>query len=421
MLIPSIDLSRGRIVQLEQGERMKIERRDIDVVINRLSLLGPLAVIDIDAAKEEGDNRELIKTIARANEIRAGGGIRTPEEARKLLSLGAEKVIIGSALFPEGTFSPEMLEKFRRAVGRERIIAALDTRDGRIVAKGWRKATKESPDEKLLTQLEKGAWGILATSVEREGMMQGPDIKGIERLLQKTALPVTAAGGITSVRDIRTISSMGAHVQVGMALYTGKLPAEEAFTAALTYDEKGLIPVIAENEDGEILMMAWANDDSLRTSLESGFLSFYSRSRQRLWTKGESSGNTLSLMAFRPDCDSDTLRAVVRPAGPVCHTGEESCFGSLPFSLEKLYDTIEERFKNPSPGSYTATLTDTLVREKIMEEAGELVEGTDRDNKVWEAADLLYFVTVLLQKEGISFKEVLAELRRRRWRLRCSQ
>jgi phosphoribosyl-ATP pyrophosphohydrolase/phosphoribosyl-AMP cyclohydrolase len=421
MLIPSMDLSKGRIVQLEQGETVKIEREDKDAVIKELSPLGPVAVIDIDAAKEEGENRRLIREITRTCEARVGGGIRSPEEAKEILSLGAEKVILGSALFPHGTFSAEALKKFQQVVGRERIIAALDTRDGRIVAKGWRKATKETPDERLMEQLEKRVWGILATCVDREGLMQGADIAGIKRLLQKTSLPVTAAGGVHTLDEIEKITMSGAHVQVGMALYTGKLQAEEAFAAALKYDEKGLIPVIAENEEGETLMMAWANRESLQRTLKSGLLTFYSRSRERLWTKGETSGNTLSLIAFRPDCDSDTVRAVVRPAGPVCHTREESCFGNLPFSLEKLYVTIQERFKNPSPGSYTATLTDTLVREKILEEARELVEGTDRGNKVWEAADLLYFVTVLLQKEGISFKEVLAELRRRSWRVRCSK
>ena len=418
MLIPSMDLSKGRIVQLEQGETLKIERIDVEAVIKELSPLGPVAVIDIDAAKKEGENRNLIKRIALACEARVGGGVRTPEEAREILSMGAQKVILGSALFPDGTFCAEALKKFQQAVGRERIIAALDTRGGKVVTKGWRKATNEYPDERLLEQLEEGVWGILATNVEREGLMQGADIGGIERLVKKTALPVTAAGGITSVGEIRKISALGAHVQVGMAIYTGALSGAEAFTAALKYNEKGLIPVIAENEEGETLMMAWADEESLQKTLKSGLLTFYSRSRKKMWTKGETSGNVMRFLRFRPDCDSDTLRAVVRPAGPACHTGEESCFGNLSFSLEKLYRIIGDRFQNPPPGSYTATLNDTLVREKIMEEARELVEGTDRENKIWEAADLLYFVTVLLQKEEISFKEVLAELRRRSWRVR---
>ncbi|HDS02398.1 MAG TPA: phosphoribosyl-ATP diphosphatase [Firmicutes bacterium] len=419
MLIPSIDLSQGRVVQLEQGERLKIERKDIDTVIGELAPLGPVAVIDIDAAREEGENRGVIKEIARKCEIRVGGGVRSPEEARELLSLGAEKVIIGSAFFPGGAFSAETLEKFRQAIGRERIIAALDTRNGKILTKGWRNTTQESADEKLLEELDKGVWGILATNVEREGLMQGGDILGIESLVKKTALPVTAAGGISTKEEIAKITSLGAHVQLGMALYSRTLSSGDAFTAALNYTDKGLIPVIAENEEGQILMMAWANEESLKKTLKSGLLTFYSRSREKLWTKGESSGNVMKFRRFRSDCDSDTLRAVVFPAGPACHTGEGSCFGSLPFTLEKLYETIGERFKNAPPGSYTATLTDSLVREKIIEEARELVEGTDRANKVWEAADLLYFVTVLLQKEGISLNEIRAELRRRNWRSSC--
>jgi phosphoribosyl-ATP pyrophosphohydrolase/phosphoribosyl-AMP cyclohydrolase len=130
--------------------------------------------------------------------------------------------------------------------------------------------------------------------------------------------------------------------------------------------------------------------------------------------KGENSGNVLKLVRLRADCDRDALLATAEPAGPVCHTGAWSCFGTnRDYTLEFLQDIIRERFKNPKPGSYTATLDDELVREKIMEEAKELCEAKDKSEVVWEAADLLYFATVLMTRAGVDISEVLDELDRR--------
>jgi phosphoribosyl-ATP pyrophosphohydrolase/phosphoribosyl-AMP cyclohydrolase len=130
--------------------------------------------------------------------------------------------------------------------------------------------------------------------------------------------------------------------------------------------------------------------------------------------KGESSGNTLQLLSIRADCDRDALLAVVDPRGPVCHTGAWSCFNhERRYSWQFLQRIIADRFQNPSPGSYTATLDDELVREKIREEAGELCTAANHEEILWEAADLLYFMTTLLTREGISVEEVLGELDRR--------
>ena len=130
--------------------------------------------------------------------------------------------------------------------------------------------------------------------------------------------------------------------------------------------------------------------------------------------KGENSGNTLKLLRLRADCDRDALLATVEPAGPVCHTGAWSCFNvNRNFSWEFLQTIIADRFSNPVPGSYTATLDDELVREKITEEAEEFCAAKTHEDKVWEAADLLYFATVLMTKEGVTVAEVLDELARR--------
>jgi phosphoribosyl-ATP pyrophosphohydrolase/phosphoribosyl-AMP cyclohydrolase len=130
--------------------------------------------------------------------------------------------------------------------------------------------------------------------------------------------------------------------------------------------------------------------------------------------KGEHSGNTLGLLRMRADCDRDAILATVEPAGPVCHTGAYSCFETgRRYGWEYLRALVAERLRNPVPGSYTATLDDELVREKIIEEAQELCEAKTRDEQIWEAADLLYFTTVLMARSGLSVEDVLNELDRR--------
>ncbi|WP_304224055.1 phosphoribosyl-ATP diphosphatase, partial [Gracilinema caldarium] len=148
-------------------------------------------------------------------------------------------------------------------------------------------------------------------------------------------------------------------------------------------------------------------------TFQRGNLCFYSRSRNKLWMKGESSGNTLKLLRLRADCDRDTLLATVVPSGPTCHTGNWTCFTDQRYTWELLQSIVTERFRNPKPGSYTATLDDERVREKVMEEAEEVCTAKTHDEIVWEVADLLYFTTVLMTRAGVSVAEVMAELDRR--------
>jgi phosphoribosyl-ATP pyrophosphohydrolase/phosphoribosyl-AMP cyclohydrolase len=161
-------------------------------------------------------------------------------------------------------------------------------------------------------------------------------------------------------------------------------------------------------------MTGFADGEALRETFKRGNLCFHSRTRTTLWMKGESSGHTLRVLRLRADCDRDAVLAVVEPAGPVCHTGAYTCFDTgRRYTWEYLQGIIAGRLRNPSPGSYTAALDDDLVREKVMEEAGEVCTAKTRDEIVWEAADLLYFTTVLMTRAGVGVEEVLAELDRR--------
>jgi len=162
------------------------------------------------------------------------------------------------------------------------------------------------------------------------------------------------------------------------------------------------------------LMTGFTDAEALGETFKRGNVCFYSRTRNKLWMKGENSGNVLKLEKIRADCDRDALLATAAPAGPVCHTGMWSCFtAERKYTLDFLHDIVTERFRNPAPGSYTATLDDDLTREKIMEEAQELCEAETREQIIWEAADLLYFITVLTSRGGITVREIFDELDRR--------
>jgi phosphoribosyl-ATP pyrophosphohydrolase/phosphoribosyl-AMP cyclohydrolase len=245
--------------------------------------------------------------------------------------------------------------------------------------------------------------------------MTGIDLAPVEVLRDAVSCGITAAGGVSTLGEIEALAALGCDVQLGMALYTGKIALADAFAASLNWKKAaGLIPVIAQSPDGQVLMTGFADREAVAETFKRGSLCFHSRTRNKLWMKGETSGNTLKLLRLRADCDRDAILAVAEPAGPVCHTGAWTCFDTgRRYTWEYLQAIIAERFRKPTPGSYTATLDDELVREKVLEEAEEVCTAKTHDEIVWEAADLLYFTTALITCAGVSVGEVLDELDRR--------
>jgi phosphoribosylformimino-5-aminoimidazole carboxamide ribotide isomerase len=229
MLIPSIDLQGGRIVQLVQGERLAIETDAIDEWIERLRGQPKVQLIDLDAAKGQGNNHDLVERICRELPCRVGGGIRTTERAQNLLARGATKVIIGSALFSETGVELKVARNFAEAVGAERLIGAVDSRGGQIVIHGWRTRLALTAVD-AVKSLEPFLAEFLYTHVDREGLMQGTDLDAIKAVAAATARRITAAGGITTMEEIDALDAMGIDAVVGMALYTGalKLPGRDS-------------------------------------------------------------------------------------------------------------------------------------------------------------------------------------------------
>ena len=429
MVIASIDMKDGSVVQLKNGKDLVLKRDDADALISDFDKYGEVAIIDLDQALRNTDekgntkNTPLLKSLLRKGNVRVGGGIRDVKKARELISLGAEKVIIGSAAWNpspkagESVLNEEFLKELCDKIGKQRVIISVDAIKGKIAVKGWTE-TVDIPLIEGAKQAEKYCSELLFTCVEKEGCMQGTDMDSCKALRQAVSCRVVVAGGVNSLEQIVELEKLGCDVQLGMALYTGKVSLKDAFIGCLNFEKvDGMIPVIAQSPSGEVLMMGYSNKEAFEKSFATGKLTFFSRTRNVLWTKGETSGHFLELLKMRVDCDRDTVLATVIPHGGVCHTGSFTCFGAEPdakSNLERLYGTIAERFANPRPGSYTATLDAKRVREKVMEEAEELCDDADsKEEVIWEAADLLYFVSVLMYKEGVNWQDVYDELDRR--------
>lgn len=427
MVISSIDLKNGHVVQLKNGKELVLQRDDADALIAQFDMFGEVAVIDLDAALGNIDakgntvNTHLLKSLLHRGNVRTGGGIRSVKRAKELISLGAEKVIIGSAAWKanpvagESVLNEDFLNELAAAIGKDRIIISVDAINGKIAVKGWTE-TVDIPLVEGARQAEKFCSELLFTCVEKEGCMQGTNMDYVRALREAVKCRVVVAGGVSSVQEIKELEKLHCDVQLGMALYTGKVDLKEAFVECLDFEKSPLIPVIAQSVNGEVLMQGFANAEAVRKSFDCGRLTFWSRSRNELWTKGDTSGNVLQVVKMRADCDRDCILATVLPTGPACHTGSWTCFSSAvdeKSSMGRLYNVIADRFANPKPGSYTATLDAKRVREKVEEEAEELCEADGKDEVIWEAADLIYFVNVLMYKEGVSWKDVYDELDRR--------
>jgi phosphoribosylformimino-5-aminoimidazole carboxamide ribotide isomerase len=215
----------GKVVQLIQGREKALEGDSPDEMLRRFAGFPEIQVIDLDAAMGRGSNDDLVRAIASKAVTRVGGGVRTAERARSLVEQGAHKVIVGTSAFTESGINEALLAGIRDAIGRERLIVAVDSKGGRIVVKGWQEAT-DFTAESVLSSLEPYCSGFLCTYVDKEGMMQGTDLEWFRRLRQATSFELTAAGGITTLEDVRALLEMGVHAAVGMAVYTGRLDLE---------------------------------------------------------------------------------------------------------------------------------------------------------------------------------------------------
>ena len=225
MLIPSIDLLGGRIVQLVRGETLKLAFDDFEYWIGRFQKYPLVQLIDLDAAMRQGDNGELITRIAKRLPCQVGGGIGTVEKAAAVLSAGARRVIVGSALFGGSELvNTRFAGALADAVGMERLVFSVDTKKGKVAVKGWKDQVELTADE-ALPQLEPFCAAFLYTHIDREGTMQGFPLEVAERLRQITQRQLIVAGGIREQAEIDALDGIGVDAVAGMAVYSGVLPA----------------------------------------------------------------------------------------------------------------------------------------------------------------------------------------------------
>jgi phosphoribosylformimino-5-aminoimidazole carboxamide ribotide isomerase len=228
VLIPCIDLQRGQAVQLIHGRKRELAVADILGMLDRFSQYDWLHVIDLDAAMRKGHNNALVRQLclqARRKykmKVRVGGGIRTLRRAENLRKLGVEQIIIGSAAFRQGRTNIAFLEKLAAGVGKKHVLIALDTAKGRVVTHGWRTALAVEPAD-VFAALEPWCGGFLCTDVDREGTMAGVNLAWFRSLRAATKLPIVAAGGISTLREIRALEKIGMDAAVGMALYKNRV------------------------------------------------------------------------------------------------------------------------------------------------------------------------------------------------------
>ncbi|MEN8113761.1 MAG: HisA/HisF-related TIM barrel protein [Actinomycetota bacterium] len=403
MIVPSIDLVGGRTVQLVGGEVPAIDAGDPVPILDRFAVAGEVAIIDIDAARGEGSNEAVIRDLCRRAPVRVGGGIRDAETALRWLDVGASKVILGTAA------TPDVLAQ----LPADRVIAALDSRDDRVVTHGWRRETNDTVLERI-AELRDLVGGFLVTFVELEGRMRGSDLDRARRVVEAAGdARVTIAGGVTTTDEIAALDRIGADAQVGMALYSGQLSLSDAIAAPLMSDRPdGLWPTVIVDETGVALGLAYSSTESLEQAVETRRGVYQSRSRG-IWEKGATSGATQELLGIDLDCDRDTLRFTVRQHGDgFCHLDTRTCWGP-DAGIGYLARRLNRIATGPAPaGSNTVRLLEdpTLLGEKLREEASELADAVTPDDVAAEAADVVYFTLVKAAEGGATIEDIEREL-----------
>ena len=216
IVVPCIDIQDGKVVQLVQGREKALEGPDPLEMLDRFAGFPEIQIIDLDAAMGVGDNGAIIEMLTSRARCRVGGGVRTPQRARQLVDLGAHRVIVGTA-----AFTP-VFDEIVAEIGKEKIVVALDSKAGTVVVDGWATSLAVSAEQAITTFAEK-CGGFLCTYVDKEGMMQGTDLEWFAGLRDLTTLPITAAGGITTIQDVASLLAMNVDAAIGMAVYTGRL------------------------------------------------------------------------------------------------------------------------------------------------------------------------------------------------------
>ncbi|MDD3083726.1 MAG: phosphoribosyl-ATP diphosphatase [Candidatus ainarchaeum sp.] len=409
MIIPSIDLMNKKLVRLVNGEKKILEIDNPKKYAQEVWFYPEIQLIDLDNALGKGNNIELIKEICNIVPCRVGGGIRTIEQAKELIESGAKKVIIGTQA------NKKFLSELAKNIGKEKIIVALDSKKGKVATNGWTIKTKMSPIN-LAKKLENYCDEFLYTSIEKDGTLSGADKKTAQKLKKITNNRIVLAGGIKSIKEIIDLEKEGIDCVSGLAIYKNKIDTKKAFIECIDFTKMNeLIPTIIQ-ENNKIISLVYSNKESLEKTIKTKKVWLYSRSKKGVFMKGATSGNEQEIIEIKKDCDNDSLLFKIKQKENGCHKGKYSCFGEKKeFSLQELYEKISDRIKNPKEGAYTSKLVkdEMLLKRKLVEEAAEVITTKNKEELIWECSDLIYFLFVIMVKEGITIKDIEKENDRR--------
>ncbi|HEX2799587.1 MAG TPA: imidazole glycerol phosphate synthase subunit HisF [Thermoanaerobaculia bacterium] len=463
-VIPCLDVADGRVVKGVSFESLRDAGDPVEAAV-RYEGEGAdeLAFLDIAAAHEKrGTLVDLASRVAEVLSIpfTVGGGVRSVEDADALLRAGADRVTVNTAAVEDPSLITRLAEQF----GAQCVVVAIDgkrVRDGsglavmRVTTHGGRRPTDRTVTGWATAAAAAGAGEILLTSVDADGTQAGFDLEMLRAVRAAVDVPIVASGGAGQLDDFaKAVVIGGADAVLAASVFHDRIftigavkeamrraglairPAPARVRTLLPrYDASGLVPVVMRDVvTGAVLTLAWATAEALAKTRETGLAHFYSRSRKELWKKGETSGNVQHVVGISLDCDDDAVLYDVRPSGPACHTGADSCFSRVEtlgapgpdagladaLDLTALFAIVRARKESPVPGSYTNELLEagvSRIAQKVGEEAVETALASvtgDAGTLAGEAADLLYHLAVLLTARSVAPGDVAAKLAERR-------
>ena len=334
IFLPAIDIKDGQCVRLFQGDYGTAERVAEDPFETAAGFQKAGAawmhMVDLDGALAgEPVNGQMILSVIAAAEmnVEVGGGIRDMKAVELYINGGAQRVILGSAALQNPGFLKDALAEFG-----DRIAVGIDAKNRQVAITGWTQ-TASLDFIQFAKQMEDiGVKTIIFTDISRDGTLRGPNLAQLDEINHAVCCDIIASGGVSSAEDVASLRKLNLYGAIcGKAVYSGALDLTEGLRAAgdfsRLFQKSPLIPAIVQEEaTGEVLMLAYMNEESLANSLETGTTCFYSRSRGKLWKKGETSGHVQQITGIKSDCDNDTLLVTVRQTGPACHTGSHNCF-----------------------------------------------------------------------------------------------
>lgn len=358
IVLPAIDLHEGKCVRLFQGDyaTAQVVAGDPVETARNFAAQGAhwLHMVDLDGAKAGIPvNQKLILDTVKASGmlVEVGGGIRDMKAVSGYLENGAARVILGSAALRNPEFVREAVKEYGK-----KIAVGIDALDGMAAAEGWTEHSDVNFIDLARRMEDLGVQYIICTDIRKDGTQAGPNLEMLDRLNRAVVCNIIASGGVSSMLDLAALYDLGLYGAIaGKALYAGTLDLQAAVTAchrfsgkplktkaalddelARFFHKSELIPAIVQDDKtNQVLMLAYMNAEALQKTLETGYTWFYSRSREALWNKGETSGNTQRVVSIAADCDDDTLLVRVIPNGPACHTGKTSCFFKEILNIQK--------------------------------------------------------------------------------------